>query len=103
MPYNTTAGRIQEGRSIVTHGIRESGRVTNLFRPGLSDNLFEDLMDCPYATMLQAYVQVGIDVRLRANAVNLYFRGRSMANPGLVEGRSRKSAWRRENWCYRGK
>ena len=65
---------------------RVSGGVTNPFRRGLSDDLLDDLMDGPCATVFRACVKAGLDVRLRANAVNLYFRGRSMAR---IVGRSR--------------
>ena len=60
--------------------------MTSPFRRGLSDDLFDDLMDGPCATVFRACVKAGLDVRLRANVVNLYFRGRSMAR---IVGRSR--------------
>ena len=53
--------------------------MSNPFRRGLSDDLLNDLMDGPCATVFRACVKAGLDVRLRANAVNLYFGGRSMA------------------------
>ena len=53
--------------------------MTSPFRRGLSDDLLDDLMDGPCATVFRACVKAGLDVRLRANAVNLYFGGRSMA------------------------
>lgn len=56
------------------------------FRRGLSDVLLDDLTDGPCATVFRACVRAGLDVRLRANAVNLYFGGRSMAR---IVGRSR--------------
>ena len=71
---------------MVTHGFRVSRRVTNPFQRGLSDDLFENLMGGPCATVLRACVEAGLDVRLRANAVNLYFSGRSMAR---IVGRKR--------------
>ena len=40
----------------------------------------------PVATVFRACVDAGLDVRLRADAVNLYFQGRSMAK---IVGRSR--------------
>lgn len=43
-------------------------------------------MDGPCATVFRACVKAGLDVRLRTNAVNLYFGGRSMAR---IVGRSR--------------
>ena len=60
--------------------------MTNPFRRGLSDDLLDDLMDGPCATVFRACVKAGLDVRLRANAVNLYFYGRPMAR---IVGRSR--------------
>ena len=53
--------------------------MSNRFRRGLSDGLLDDLMDGPCAIVFRACVEAGLDVRLRANAVNLYFGGRSMA------------------------
>ena len=73
------------GRTIHAPG-KGVGGVTNPFRRGLSDDLLDDLMDGPCATVFRACVKAGLDVRLRANAVNLYFGGRSM--PRIV-GRSR--------------
>ncbi|MCY4558113.1 MAG: hypothetical protein OXF79_17435 [Chloroflexi bacterium] len=52
---------------------------TNPFRRGLSDELLHDLEEGPCATVFLACVKTGLDVRLRADAVNLYFGGRSMA------------------------
>ena len=60
--------------------------MTSPFRRGLSDDLLDDLMDGPCATVFRACVKAGLDVRLRANAVNLYFGGRSMAR---IVGRNR--------------
>ena len=73
---------------MVTREFPVSGRVTNPFRRGLSDDLLDALLDGPCATVLRACVNAGLDVRLRANAVNLYFRGRSMAR---IVGGSRVS------------
>ena len=64
---------------MVTRGFPVSGKVTNPFRRGISEGLLDDLLDGPCAMVLRACVNAGFDVRLRANAVNLYFRGRSMA------------------------
>ena len=59
--------------------------MSNPFRRGLSDDLLDALLDGPCATVFRACVKAGLDVRLRANVVNLYFRGRSMAR---IVGRS---------------
>ena len=64
---------------MVTRGFPVSGRVINPFRRGISEDLLDDLIDGPSAMVFRACVNAGLDVRLRANAVNLYFRGRSMA------------------------
>ena len=61
--------------------------MTDPFRRGLSDGLLDDLMDGPCATVFRACVKAELDVRLRANAVNLYLGGRSMAR---IVGRSRR-------------
>ena len=60
--------------------------MTRPFRRGLSDKLLGDLEAGSCATVFRACVDAGLDVRLRADAVNLYFEGRSMA---LIVGRSR--------------
>ncbi|MCY4506734.1 MAG: hypothetical protein OXG35_07205, partial [Acidobacteria bacterium] len=60
--------------------------VTRPFRRGLSGKLLGDLQAGPCATVLRACVRDDLDVRLRANGVNLYFQGRSM---GRIVGRSR--------------
>ena len=60
--------------------------MTRAFRRGLSEKLLRDLRDGPCATVFRACVDAGLDVRLRANALNLYFQGRSMAR---IVGRSR--------------
>lgn len=60
--------------------------MSSRFRRGLSDDLFDDLMAGPCATVFRACVKERLDVRLRANAVNLYFGGRSMAR---IVGRNR--------------
>lgn len=60
--------------------------MTSPFRRGLSEDLLDDLMGGPCATVFRACVKAGLDVRLRANAVNLYFGGRSMAR---IVGRDR--------------
>ena len=60
--------------------------MTRPFRRGLSDKLLDDLLAGPCAIVLRACVDAGLDVRLRADAVNLYFQGRSMAR---IVGRSR--------------
>lgn len=60
--------------------------MTNPFQRGLSAELLDDLMDGPCAAVFGACVKAGLDVRLRANTVNLYFGGRSMAR---IVGRRR--------------
>lgn len=55
-----------------------------VFRRGLSDGLFRDLLDGPCATVLRACLAAGLDARLRRNAISLYYHGRSLA---LIEGR----------------
>lgn len=59
------------------------------FRRGLSDKLFRDFLSGPCATVLCAGRNAGLDVRLRPNAVSLYFHGRSLAS---IKGRSRLPA-----------
>ena len=49
------------------------------FRRGLSDALLRDLLHGPSGTVLRACRDIGLDVRLRDNYLNLYFRGRSLA------------------------
>ena len=49
------------------------------FQRGLSDTLFRDLLHGPTGTVLRACRDAGLDVRLRDNYLNLYFRGRSLA------------------------
>ena len=71
---------------MVTRRFSVSGRVINPFRRGLSAELLGDLKDGPCVTVFRACVRAGLDVRLRANAVNLYFGGRSMAR---IVGRRR--------------
>ena len=58
-----------------------------VFNRGLSEGLLERFEDGPCAVMLRACVGAGLDVRLRNEAVNLYFRGRSMAR---ILGRKRR-------------
>lgn len=53
--------------------------MTRPFRRGLSPKLLRDLMEGPCARVLRACVDAGLDVRLRADYLNLYFLGRSMA------------------------
>ena len=64
--------------------------MNNQFRRGLSDVLLADLMDGTSAMVLRACVKAGLDVRLRANAVDLYFGGRSVAR---IVGRNRLPHW----------
>ena len=49
------------------------------FQRGLSDSLLRDLLHGPSGTVLRACRGAGLDVRLRDNYLNLYFRGRSLA------------------------
>ena len=49
------------------------------FRRGLSEALLRDLLHGPSGTVLRACRDSGLDVRLRDNYLNLYFRGRSLA------------------------
>ena len=49
------------------------------FQRGLSDALLRDLLHGPSGTVLRACRDIGLDVRLRDNYLNLYFRGRSLA------------------------
>lgn len=58
---------------------KRAGGVTNRFRRDLSDDLLDDLTEGPCATVFRACVKAGLNVRLRTNAVNLYFGGRSLA------------------------
>ena len=52
------------------------------FQRGLSETLFRDLLHGPTGTVLRACRDAGLDVRLRDNYLNLYFRGRSLARIG---------------------
>ena len=49
------------------------------FRRGLSDALLRNLLHGPSGTVLRACRDIGLDVRLRDDYLNLYFRGRSLA------------------------
>ena len=49
------------------------------FQRGLSDALLRDLLHGPSGTVLRACRDAGLDVRLRDDYLNLYFRGRSLA------------------------
>ena len=59
------------------------------FQRGLSDTLLRDLLHGPCGTVLRACRDAGLDVRLRDNYLNLYFRGRSLAR---IVGRCRRPA-----------
>ena len=59
------------------------------FRRGLSDSLLQNLLHGPSGTILRACRDIGLDVRLRDNSLNLYFRGRSLAR---IVGRHRLPA-----------
>ena len=59
------------------------------FQRGLSNALLQDLLHGPCGTVLRACRDAGLDVRLRDNYLNLYFRGRSLAR---IIGRRRRPA-----------
>ena len=62
------------------HACEKRGqRVSRDFQRGLSDTLLRDLLHGPSGTVLRACRDAGLDVRLRDNYLNLYFRGRSLA------------------------
>lgn len=52
---------------------------TKPFNRGLSQQLLDDLREGPSSIILAACIERGLDVRLRDNYVNVYFRGRSVA------------------------
>ena len=56
------------------------------FKRGLSSALLQDLLHGPCATVLRTCLDAGLDVRLRANYLNVYFLGRSLAR---IRGRRR--------------
>ena len=60
-----------------------------VFRRGLSDGLFRDLLDGPCATVRGACLDAGLDARLRPDAISFYSHGRSIAR---IEGRRRRPA-----------
>lgn len=60
-----------------------------VFRRGLSDGLFRDLLDGPCATVRGACLDAGLDARLRPDAISFYSHGRSLAR---IEGRRRRPA-----------
>jgi hypothetical protein len=57
-----------------------------MFQRGLSDEFMRDLLEGPAATVLQGCLGAGLDVRLRDDYLNVYFRGRSLAR---IVGRRR--------------
>ena len=59
------------------------------FQRGLSCALLKDCLDGPCGIVLRACRSAGLDVRLRDNYLNLYFRGRSLAR---IVGRRRHPA-----------
>ena len=60
--------------------------MSRKFQRGLSNTLLQDLLHGPCGTVLRACRDAGLDVRLRDNYLNLYFRGRSLAR---ISGRRR--------------
>ena len=63
--------------------------MTRRFQRGLSDTLLRDLLHGPCGTVLRACRDAGLDIRLRDDYLNLYFRGRSLAR---IAGRRRHPA-----------
>ena len=63
--------------------------MNGIFQRGLSDALLKDLLDGSCSTVIRACRNAGLDVRLRHNYLNLYFRGRSLAR---IVGRRRHPA-----------
>ena len=63
--------------------------MSRAFRRGLSDALLRDLLHGPSGTVVRACRDTGLDVRLREDSLNLYFRGRSLAR---IVGRRRRPA-----------
>ena len=63
--------------------------MSGAFQRGLSDTLLKDCLVGPCGTVLRACRDAGLDVRLRDNYLNLYFRGRSLAR---IVGRRRHPA-----------
>lgn len=53
--------------------------MTGDFRRGLSDEFLANLLQGPAGVVLQACQGAGLDVRLRDNYLNVYYRGRSLA------------------------
>lgn len=49
------------------------------FKRGLSDKLMHDLLNGPAGAVLRVCQGLGLDVRLREDYLNVYFRGRSLA------------------------
>ena len=60
--------------------------MSGVFQRGLSNALLQDLRSGPCGTVLQACLDAGLDVRLRDDYLNVYFRGRSLAR---IRGRRR--------------
>ena len=70
-----------------------------VFRRGLSDGLFRDLLDGPCATVRRACLAARLDARLRPDAISFYSHGRSLALIRAVAAvrrgsRSTTSTWR---------
>ena len=63
--------------------------MSEAFQRGLSAALLQDLLHGPCGVVLRACRDAGLDVRLRDNYLNLYFRGRSL---GRIVGRRRHPA-----------
>jgi hypothetical protein len=53
--------------------------MSDKFRRGLSDKFLNQLLHGPAADILDACKKAGLDVRLRANYINVYSAGRSLA------------------------
>ena len=63
--------------------------MSGVFQRGLSHALLQDLLEGPCRTVLWARRDAGLDVRLRDDYLNLYFRGHSLAR---IVGRRRRPA-----------
>ena len=73
--------------------------MKGVFQRGLSDGFLQDLLDGPCSTILRACQNTGLNVCLRDNYLNAYFRGRSLAK---ITGRTRQPAELKINHKYLG-